>query len=338
MPGLLTTTSQRCSAASPPSPVARISAPSSAGAAGSSSTSTGSRPMDRSRRMLACPSTPSPQTPTDASASADQEIGRRIAVRNAMGAPRLQEGGGVGGRVVAQLGAQLRQETRRRRGLPAARRGPKRLGIRRCPRHTRTAWRRRRCRGGRGTAPRWPGSAKAHRRRRRLRARYAIHERGEDEVDETALVATAAPVVEPLRGVLMKGAVAAAKGAVILRQAGELLPDPQLGAWAEVGEDRETRAPTPRARGRRRPARRSSLFDHWWFTASPPVTTVGTEADHSLDSTTASRSFEDGRHQRGGADDGRDGHVPVEEPELGGAADEGVDGARRCASRAARSL
>ena len=27
-----------------------------------------------------------------------------------MGAPRLQEGDGVGGRVVAQLGAQLRQE------------------------------------------------------------------------------------------------------------------------------------------------------------------------------------------------------------------------------------
>src|ERR1700722_10583907 len=110
MPGLLTTTSQRCSAVRPPPPVARISAPSSAGVAGASSTSTGSRPIDRSRRMLACPSTPSPQTPTDASASADQEIGRRIAVRNVIGAPRLEEGGGVGGRIVAQLGAQSHQE------------------------------------------------------------------------------------------------------------------------------------------------------------------------------------------------------------------------------------
>ena len=33
----------------------------------------------------------------------------------------------------------------------------------------------------------------------------------------------------------------------------------------------------------------SSLLDHWWFTACPPATTVGTEADHSLESTTASR-------------------------------------------------
>ena len=69
--------------------------PSSVGADGMSSTRTGSRPMDRSRRMLACPSTPSPQTPTAASASADQEIGWRIALRNAMGAAWLQQGGGV---------------------------------------------------------------------------------------------------------------------------------------------------------------------------------------------------------------------------------------------------
>src|SRR5271169_1993325 len=110
MPGLLTTTSQRCNAASPPSPVARTLAPSSAGAAGASSTSTGSRPMDRSRRMLACPSTPSPQTPTDASARADQEIGWRIAIRNAVGAPRLQERGGVGRGGGAQLGPQAGQE------------------------------------------------------------------------------------------------------------------------------------------------------------------------------------------------------------------------------------
>src|SRR5580704_9545486 len=110
MPGLLTTTSQRLSASSPPPPVAKISIPSRAGAVGASSTSTASRPMDRSRRMLACPSTPIPQTPTDASASADQEVGRYIAIRNAMGAPRLQEGGGVGGCGAGQLVAQPRHE------------------------------------------------------------------------------------------------------------------------------------------------------------------------------------------------------------------------------------
>ena len=47
----------------------------------------------------------------------------------------------------------------------------------------------------------------------------AVHEGGEDEVDEAALVATTAPVVEPLGRVLVEGAVAAAKGAVVLREA-----------------------------------------------------------------------------------------------------------------------
>src|SRR5580658_7455020 len=110
MPGLLITTSQRVSASSPPAPVARTSIPSSAGATGASSTSTALRPMDCNRRTLACPSTPSPQTPTDASASADQEIGRRITIRYSMGTPRLQQGGGVGGRGVPQLGAQPRHD------------------------------------------------------------------------------------------------------------------------------------------------------------------------------------------------------------------------------------
>src|ERR1700677_960663 len=240
MPGLLTTTSHRCSAARPPSPVARISAPSSDGAAGTSSTSTGSRPMERSRRMLACPSTPSPQTPTDASASADQEIGRRIAVRNAMGTPRLQEGGGVGGRVVAQIGAQPHHEIGAGAVSPLCREdqgGSAFVGVpdtlERLGAVTDTE---------ESTEPLLVG--------RILQGLiagedgfelHAVHERGEDEVDETALVAQPAPVVEPLRRVLVEGAVAAAKGAVILREAGELLPDPQLGAWPEVGEDRDTR-------------------------------------------------------------------------------------------------
>src|ERR1700722_900754 len=110
MPGLFTTTSQERRASIPPAPVARISRPSSDAAPGASSTSTGSRPMDRSRRMLACPSTPSPQTPTDASASADQEIGWRITIRDAMGAARLQQRAGIGRYGVAQFGPQSGQE------------------------------------------------------------------------------------------------------------------------------------------------------------------------------------------------------------------------------------
>src|SRR6202044_3122427 len=110
MPGLLITTSQRRSAANPPRAVARTSSPSIAGAVGASSTRIAPRPMARSRRTLACPSTPSPQTPTDASASADQEIGRRIAIRDAVGAARLQESDGVSGRDVGQFGAQARQQ------------------------------------------------------------------------------------------------------------------------------------------------------------------------------------------------------------------------------------
>src|SRR5271166_3487926 len=218
MPGLLTTTSQRCSALRPPAPVARISAPSSAGAAGASSTSTGSRPIDRSRRMLACPSTPSPQTPTEASASADQEIGRRITVRNAMGAPRLQEGTGVGGRIVAQLGAQSHQEIGAGAVSPPC-----------CEDQGGSAFV-----GVPDTLERLGAVAQAEERTEPLLVGrilqwliagvdgfelHAVHERGEDEVDETALVAAAAPVVEPLRRVLVEGAVAAAKGAVILRQA-----------------------------------------------------------------------------------------------------------------------
>ena len=52
-----------------------------------------------------------------------------------------------------------------------------------------------------------------------------------------------------------------------------------------------TAMPGPSVDRTRSPKARSnsSPLDHWWFTARPSATTVGTEADHSLDSTTASR-------------------------------------------------
>ena len=68
-------------------------------------------------------------------------------------------------------------------------------------------------------------------------------------------------------------------------------------------------------------------LDHWWFTGARRHS-VGTEADHSLDSTTASRPFEHRGHDGGGRDDGGDRHVPVEEPQLVRAAHQGVDRAR----------
>src|ERR1700722_3537744 len=241
MPGLLITTSQRINASSPPAPVARTSTPSSAGATGASSTSTASRPMECNRRTLACPSTPSPQTPTDASASADQEIGRRIAIRNSMRAPRLQQGGGVGGREVPEFGGQARREF----GAGAVRSlrrqhegGPALVGV---P----------------DTLERLDAHAQAQQGPEALLVApvlqglvagehglefHAVHERGEDEVDETTLVAAAAPVVEPPRGVLVEGAIATAKGAVVRRETGELLRPPQLGARAEVGEHRDPRS------------------------------------------------------------------------------------------------
>src|SRR6202035_780330 len=65
-------------------------------------------------------------------------------------------------------------------------------------------------------------------------------ERGQDQVDEAALVAPAAPVVEPLGLVQVEGPVAAAERAVVLGQPGEPQRDPQL---AERAQEREVADP-----------------------------------------------------------------------------------------------
>ena len=65
---------------------------------------------------------------------------------------------------------------------------------------------------------------------------FRRHERGQDQVDEAALVALAAPVVEAAAGVDVKGPVTAAERAVVLRQVREPLAHPQLGPVAERGE------------------------------------------------------------------------------------------------------
>jgi hypothetical protein len=48
-------------------------------------------------------------------------------------------------------------------------------------------------------------------------------------------------VVEPFRRALVEGAVAAAKGAVVPGEPGELLSDPQLRPRSEEGEDGKVR-------------------------------------------------------------------------------------------------
>ncbi len=74
-----------------------------------------------------------------------------------------------------------------------------------------------------------------------------------------------------------------------------------------------------------KPSSNSAPLDHWWLIGRPSCTSVGAEADHSLDSTTASRPIENRRDEGGRGDDRRDGNVAVEEAHPLGAPDLGVD-------------
>src|SRR5690606_36624348 len=62
------------------------------------------------------------------------------------------------------------------------------------------------------------------------------HERREDQVDERALVAPAAPAVEPFRRVYVDAPVAALEGPVVGAEVREALGDEQLGVVAQPGE------------------------------------------------------------------------------------------------------
>ena len=155
----------------------------------------------------------------------------------------------------------------------------------------------------------------------------AVHERCEHEIDETTLVTAAAPVVQPLGRVLVKGAVAAAKGVVVPRQARELSGDPQFAARAEGGEHGDAR---PEGREDEVPERPLE------FVALGPLVVHGDPLGHEgghgggplVGEHHGIASLDDGRDQGGGGDDGGDRHVTVEEPgPPGPATDEGVDGA-----------
>ena len=153
----------------------------------------------------------------------------------------------------------------------------------------------------------------------------AVHVRGEHEVDEAALVAAPAPVVEPLGRVLVEGAVAAAEGAVVAGEAGEALRDPQLACAAAGRRTRRGRGPSA-ARTRSREATLELL-------ALGPLVVdrlpVGDQCGHRRGPLVGQHDgvapLEHGGDDRRRRDDRGDGHVPVEEPQLIRAADERID-------------
>ena len=93
---------------------------------------------------------------------------------------------------------------------------------------------------------------------------------------------------------------------------------PRPTARSGRGARRSSRAGPPGrpARSSRKPPRTAADLDHWWLTGRPSCSSVGTEADHSLDITTASRVVEHRGEDGDRGDDAGHRHVPVEEPEL----------------------
>ena len=242
-------------------------------AGGLSSTRTGSTPSARSLRRDALPSRPSPQTPTRAPRRSDQpSLGRTSRAMSAQDHSAARAAGtklAPTGRRMASISAWVGAS-----GRPL-------ISAASC------------CRSGAAGPVRPPGGehdrrpalvdladalerlgARAEQRlelRRQLRvverlAAAAVgrehgpqllgrHERGEDQVDEAALVAGAAPVVEPALPVDDEGLIAAAERRVVLGQGGELVAHPELGPVAEGGEVARAFRPG-RRRGRRgRPPR-----------------------------------------------------------------------------------
>src|SRR5690606_8750322 len=237
MPGVLTTTSQAASASSPPSPMARTGRPPRPPAGGWSSTSVGSTPRDSRRRMAAWPSTPSPHTPTRRPGRSAQRSAGGVGIRDEVLTDRDEQRGDVVGtrQAVAELVGQRPQD----RGAGPVRPldgegdgGPALADL----------------------ADALPGLQRPGRVDQALEAGEQVevverlapvedggqvvagHERREDEVDERALVAPAAPAVEPLRRVDVEAPVAALEGPVVGAEVREPLGDEQLGVGPQAGE------------------------------------------------------------------------------------------------------
>src|SRR5262245_17002952 len=238
MPGAFTTTSHRARASRPPVPVAttgRPSGPSPSGG-GRSSASTGSTPSAASLRTLARPSTPSPHTPTAWPARSAQEIGGGVGIGDEVGAGRPEQRIDRlrRGQAIAQP---LDQGAEHRRVRPVGplggqdHGGPALVDVADAlPRLGRPGRVDQRLERGQQAEVVERLPAGEH-----LGQVVGAEERAEDEVDEAALVALAAPVVEPAGGVDVEAPIAALEGAVVLGHAGEPLGDEELGVGAEPG-------------------------------------------------------------------------------------------------------
>ena len=179
------------------------------------------RPAISASATLGLPSTPRPQRRRGAPRRSDQEIFGRIGIRDEVLAERQSSS-----RRRAQLGQAASSPASCLEQLVAARSGrcaaaAPRPGTRRPRRRTRTACCRARCPAGRGTCPParsvpGPGRPAARGRRRSASRSAGGHERRQDQVDEAALVAAAAPVIEAARRVDVERAVTAAERAVVL--------------------------------------------------------------------------------------------------------------------------
>ena len=218
MPGLFTTTAQSPSAASAAGGSTSPARPPPA-RRGRSSTTTPAPP--RARRGGAGwpgPRCPRPRRRRRRSGGQPTRRAVGIRVRDEGAAHRLGQGGG-GHPSADHAGAQLAAQRAEHRAVAAVgsvagqHRGGAALARRR--RRTRTASRRRRGRAGSGTPAAGRAGRAARRRRTPSRSAARRQERGEDQVDEAALVALAAPVVEALRRVEVEGPVAAAERAVV---------------------------------------------------------------------------------------------------------------------------
>src|SRR4051794_34269698 len=95
MPGLLTTTSADVRAATPPSASPATGVPSGM-VPGAWSTSAGLTPSARSRRTLAWPSTPTPQTATRRPERSDHDVGAGIRGLDEVRPERAQQRRDVG--------------------------------------------------------------------------------------------------------------------------------------------------------------------------------------------------------------------------------------------------
>ncbi len=144
----------------------------------------------------------------------------------------------------------------------------------------------------------------------------SVHVRGEDQIDEAALVTAPAPMVEPLGRVLIEGTVAAAEYPVVLGESSELRGDPQLAAGPQIGEDGESRTE----------ARVDDVGEGALeLLTLRPLVVDGVALGHLcwrrgrplIGQHDRVATFQDGGNDRGGGDDGRNRHVTVQEAVLG---------------------